>query len=61
MAELTLQQLLKLEANPHYRLSIKQQAQLDRYRTKTNFKSNSHFKKHDTDIKEVDSGKPNNG
>lgn len=47
---MSIETLLKLEANPAYKLSPKQRSQLERYRTQR-FKNNPDFAKHSTDIK----------
>lgn len=48
---MSLKTLLKLEANPAYKLSDSQKAQLDEYRRTTKFKNNPDFAKHSTEIK----------
>ena len=50
--QMSLKQLEKLEANPAYKLSQKQKAQLEAYRSKNKFKNNPNFKKHSTSIDE---------
>lgn len=54
--EMSLEQLLKLEANPHYTLSEKQKAVLAQYKAKQ-FKHNPTFAKHQTTLEE----EPDNG
>lgn len=53
---MSLEQLEKLEKNPHYKLSQKQQALLAQYRAKK-FTNNPKFIKHPTKLEE----KPDNG
>lgn len=53
--EMTLEQLEKLEKNPHYKLSQKQQALLAQYRA-GKFKNNPNFAKHPTKLEEHQSG-----
>lgn len=48
--QMSIETLLKLEANPAYKLSPKQRMQLDKYRTQR-FKNNPDFAKHSTSIK----------
>lgn len=48
---ISLKTLEKLEANPHYKLSEKQKAQLAAYRAKK-FKNNPSFAKHPTKLEE---------
>lgn len=54
--QMSYEQLLKLEANPHYKLSQKQQAMLAQYKA-NKFKNNPNFAKHPTELEE----KPDNG
>lgn len=49
--EMSLEQLKKLEANPHYKLSEKQKAQLEAYRARK-FKNNPNFAKHSTEVED---------
>lgn len=53
---ISLKTLEKLEANPHYKLSEKQKAQLAAYRAKK-FKNNHKFQKHPTKLVDTDNGK----
>lgn len=55
---MSYEQLIKLEANPHYKLSEKQQALLAQYKAER-FKNNPQFAKHPTKLEEKpDNGKP---
>jgi hypothetical protein len=47
--EMSLEQLEKLNKNPHYKLSQKQQARLEALRANS-FKSNPKFEKHPTNL-----------
>jgi len=50
---MTLEQLEKLEKNPHYKLSPKQEAMLAKYRSENKFINNPNFAKHSTKLKEA--------
>lgn len=55
---MTLEQLEKLEKNPHYKLSDKQKAELASYRAKQ-FRANSKFKKHQTSVQDEPNARTN--
>lgn len=57
MEEMSYEQLLKLEANPHYKLSQKQQAVLAQYKA-GKFKNNPNFAKHPTELEEKPNDRP---
>jgi len=57
--QISYAQLIKLEANPHYNLSEKQQALLAQYKAER-FKNNPNFAKHPTKLEETDGKSDNN-